>query len=211
MTTAQVSKTTVWDELRAAYNTEFAAEGTVSLEQLAKDYGVNYGTLRNRASQEKWKIDAQKLRDEVVAKTEAEVVPLLVKHRVEVIDSHLNKLGSIREKALDRLAKLVSTDKLTPDQTIKVVFDSLRAERMLNEMIGENMTHGMSEDEKEQALFQQFIKKFSADGADSIKNITPDTGPEAAPLLDAPSVTEPAVAESDVLEGTAVEVPDANG
>lgn len=191
MATAQVSKTTVWDEIRAAYNAEFAAEGTVSLENLATNYGVNYGTLRNKASTEKWKVDAQKLRDEVVAKTEAAVVPILVKHRVEIIDSHLNKLGSIRELALNRLATLVQSNKLTPDQTIKVVFDSLRAERMLNEMIGEGLTHGMSEDDKEQAMFQQFIKKFFSDSTD-IKNVTPDTGPEPSMLLEAPTPADAA-------------------
>ncbi len=205
MTTAQVSKTTVWDEIRATYNAEFAADGTASLEKLATDYGVNYGTLRNRASQEKWKVDAQKLRDEVLAKTEATIVPILVKHRVEVIDSHLNKLGQIREIALTKLHDLVKQNKLTPDQTLKVVFDSLRAERMLNEMIGEGLTHGMSEDDKEQAMFRQFVTKFFADSSTEIKNVTPSHGTEPAPLLEAPTAADAEVKiESPVLDGEVV-------
>lgn len=180
----QVSKSTVWDEIRSAYNAEFAAEGKASLENLAKSYGVHYGTLRNRASQEKWKVEAQKLRDEVLAKSEAVVVPMLVKHRVEVIDKQLQRLGGLREVALDKLQKLLVADKLTPDQVMKVVFDSLRAERQLNEMIGDGLTHGMSEDEKEQAMFQSFVQKFFSDGATEIKNVTPALGHHPAPIME---------------------------
>ena len=180
----QVSKTTVWDEIRAAYNAEFATNGTADLNALATQYAVHYGTLRNKASQGKWKVEAQKLRDEVLAKTETTVVPMLIKHRVEVIDKQLQRLGSIRELALDQLQTLLIAKKLTPDQVMKVVFDSLRAERQLNEMIGDGLTHGMSEDEKEQAMFQQFVQKFFSDGATEIKNVTPAIGPETPPALD---------------------------
>lgn len=178
------AKANVWDEIRAKYNATFASEGKADLQQLAIDYAVHYGTLRNKASKEKWSVEAQKLRDEVLAVSQSTVVPIIVKHRVETIDKHLQQLGGIREMALQKLAKLVAGDKLTPDQTLKVVFDSLRAERMLNEMIGDGLTHGMSEDEKEQAMFQEFVKKFFDNSSTEIKNITPSHGTEAAPLLD---------------------------
>lgn len=180
----QVSKASVWDEIRAAYNTIYAAEGKVDLIKLSSDYSVGYGTLRNRISQEKWKIDAQKLRDEVLAKSEGQVVPILIKHRVEVIDKQLQRLGGIRELALDKLQKLLVADKLSPDQVMKVVFDSLRAERQLNEMIGDGLTHGMSEDEKEQAMFQSFVQKFFADSSTEIKNVTPAVGNEPSAILE---------------------------
>ena len=187
----QVSKTTVWDEIRSAYNATYASEGTADLKMLAEQYGVGYGTLRNKASAEKWKVEAQKLRDEVLAKSETQVVPILVKHRVEVIDKQLQRLGGIRELALDKLQKLLIADKLTPDQVLKVVFDSLRAERQMNEMIGDGLTHGMSEDEKEQAMFQEFVQKFFSDGSTEIKNVTPSLGHEASPTF-APDIPAPA-------------------
>lgn len=192
----QVSKSTVWDEIRAAYNAAYAAEGKVSFEQLATDYGVHYGTLRNKASQEKWKVEAQKLRDEVLAKTEGQVVPILVKHRVEVIDKQLQRLGSIREIALDQLQNLLIAKKLSADQVMKVVFDSLRAERQLNEMIGDGLTHGMSESEKEQAMFSAFVQKYFGDSSTEIKNVTPAIGNEPSPTMEIlPPAPEPVPVE----------------
>ena len=198
----QVSKGTVWDEIRAAYNAQYAAEGTADFKQLAVDYGVNWGTLRNRASQEKWKDEAQKLRDIVLAQTENTVVPMIVKHRVEVIDKQLQKLGSIREMALAQLEGLLIAKKLTPDQVMKVVFDSLRAEKQLNEMIGDGLTHGMSEDEKEQIMFKTFVEKYFDVASTEIKNVTPAIGNEPSQILD----ILPPAPKTDT-----VEVVDANG
>lgn len=152
-----------WTAIRAAYNVEIAENGTINLERLAEKFNVPYGTLRNEVSNKKWRPEADKLRAEVVEKTAQAAVPMIVKHRVEVMDRHLTFLGQVRQAALNQLGLAAKAGTLTVNQSMKLVFDSLRAEKMLQGMVEEGATGKMSEDEIRAAMFEDFIKRMSAE------------------------------------------------
>lgn len=163
-----------WEDIKQAYNAEYAANGDVDLQALAEKFGVAYGTIRNKVSNDAWRAGAQPLRDQVLRETREQVVPMLVKHRVDVIDSHLTFLGKLRASALNHLAKEAQGNKLTINQSMKIVFDSLRAEKMLHELVGDAPPRDGSEDEQTAALFTSFMKRMEAEAAAN--------GPAPAPL-----------------------------
>lgn len=152
-----------WPTIRAAYNVEVAETGTVNAERLAQKFDVPYGTLRNKISQDGWRAEADKLRAEVVEKTAQAAVPMIVKHRVEVMDRHLTFLGQVRQAALNQVGLAAKAGTLTVNQAMKVIFDSLRAEKMLQGMVEEGATGKMSEDEIRAAMFEDFVKRMSAE------------------------------------------------
>ena len=162
-----------WDAIRAAYKAEIADTGTIDLIRLAKIHKVNYGTLRNRVSEGGWREEAEVLRTEVVKRTAELAVPVIVRHRIDVMDKHLTFLGQLRQAALTQLGEAARDKTLTVPQAMKIVFDSLRAEKMLQDMVSDGPTRDMTEDDLRQAMFDRFVEKFALAAAEE---------PPAAPV-----------------------------
>lgn len=156
-------KPTDWEAVRAAYNAEYADTGTCALDRLAEKFGVNYGTLRNHSSAENWREDAEKMRAEVVKKTAQLAVPVIAKHRVEVMEKHLTFLAQVRQVALNQIGEAMKAKQLALKDAIKLVFDSLRMEKLLHDMVADGPTASMSEDEIRQQLFADFAKRMEAE------------------------------------------------
>lgn len=154
---------TDWQTVRAGYNAEYAETGTCDMQRLASRFKVKYGTLRNRSSAEKWSEEGQRLHREVKLQTSAAAIPMIVKHRVDVMEKHLTFLGQVRQLALNQLGKAAKEEKLSVKEAMSLVFNSLRAEKMLHEMVSDGPTRDMTEDDLKQAMFDRFVEKMMAD------------------------------------------------
>lgn len=105
-----------WGELRALH-----CKG-VSLKALAKEYNVDYGALRTRASRGKW--------SNTVAKAGEMVQQAVTEQLAGIAGRHLLKIAGISDLAIDKVAEKLaldpSIDALSKLATVAETFDRIQ-------------------------------------------------------------------------------------
>src|SRR5690606_5040123 len=116
---------------------------------------------RNKISHELWRPGAVKLHNQVEQQANEKIVPMLVQHRIDVLETHLKFLSGIRQASLKYLSEVIQQKKLTPDLARKLVFDSLRAEKMLHDTIKEkDNVPPEGEAEQRKRAFDAFMREM---------------------------------------------------
>lgn len=109
-----------WEQLRIAYLEEsLAAMGSgsppISFRILAERYGVNYGSLRNVAGEQRWRDDLTRLSDEQRMKTNTTIVNLQLQNEVEVRVRQAQYARLAQDKAMQKLQVLQPAQMTTRD------------------------------------------------------------------------------------------------
>ena len=102
-----------WNKIRAEW-----LKGGITQKQLAEKYGVKLKTIQNRASNEGWKNQKGKIREETEDKIRARVVRARV--------NHLEKLIEANEALLDGLVKMAEHIQAKPFQMLTDANGTLR-------------------------------------------------------------------------------------
>jgi len=172
---------------------DYVGDQTLSLEQLAKNYNVSYGWLRQIAMKENWtkeKEDRQdKAEKDALEKVEGKISDLIIRHvKVArylqsagikylkfILDEIEELMGSGDEKGARKLIKQLIYNKIvSPMVLMKMVSEGLKAERELYPkqlQISGGITlegEGLSP-ELEKVLYDAFKRKLIARSRKDVK------------------------------------------
>lgn len=115
-----------WEHVRLEYlNTNLEAavkDGTppLSLKVLAEKYGLNYGTLRNRASEEDWSGQLAVMRTAHKEAIKDRVVHLTLQSEIEIRARQVSYARLAQDVAMQRLLE-INPAELTPKETIELL------------------------------------------------------------------------------------------
>lgn len=167
-----------WGEIKTAYLAESAEGGEVDLRRLSERFGVNYGTLRNKISEQGWHEEAKKLRDEVVEQVRAKILPEIVNRRVETANTHLEYTAYIRKLAMGTLAQYSVDGKDGKPQlpvhiAARLVFSAMQSEQKILADLQAAPGHGGTPNDAETAAFRAFFEELKGLGAAPTEAVAP--------------------------------------
>jgi hypothetical protein len=122
----EVVQVSDWEHVRLEYlhlNLKAdAQDGTppTSLKVMAQKYGLNYGTLRNKAAEEDWNGQLALMRAAAKEATTASVVHLTLQNEIEIRTRQVNYGRLAQDIAMERLLQL-DPSQLTPKETIELL------------------------------------------------------------------------------------------